>query len=776
MPRRLGVVVAIVTFVMSASSANAIVVPINVPSGFSPFGALHDLAARIIEDTEHIVASIERAAGNLIPGPSPSYTAAAAAASVSEPTVAPSPPANNPPLTPSTTTITAAEQPIVAAAIIPSTQSTGNVLSARLASLTGIVGSVLALLPSLENQEPQSNDVSVQTQIDALSHEIAQTNQIGALSNVTIENPTVQGGISGLTAEDIPTLDYLSLAGGSLAGDLSISGNATTSGAAYVAGNLGIGTSTTQDALALNGSAYLASITVPLNTTNRLYANSGNLYWSGNLLGGASTGNWTSDGTNVWRSGGAVGIGTSSPFATLAVVGNGYFTGGLTAANASTTNLSVSGNSTLGNATSTSLFSPVADFTNGIISTLNASVANIVGFTATNATTTNLAVTSLPSTLLSTNANGSVQSTTISAPLSLSGTTLSIAQANGSSNGFLNSSDWTNFNGKLASTSLSGTEPITYNSATGAIGFDFTHENTWTGTQTFGNITATNATTTNATTTDLALSSQLTELNGTSQEIFANYPGSLWELSQGTVASPITAADPTFKISRTENIASTTCTGTGAANSVDNECNSALSVYTYALPSSSMQPNAIFAGAEGAPTGAGLAVVGLTALGRVINSSSAYGVGAYIEGRRDTSTGGAQGTEIRVENVTNTPGTYNPNGVSQVMDAWFTTSAGSTPEPAGAGIGFGGIGGSQFMTGIGFTSGSIASSSIEDNSQSQTSLNIQGNHTYGLVIARMRGASASARSLLDTCSTRKAGRHQSRPASRVSGRTAEEST
>ena len=49
----------------------------------------------------------------------------------------------------------------------------------------------------------------------------------------------------------------------------------------------------------------------------------------GSLIGGATTGNWTSDGTNVWRVGGDVGIGTTSPTDTLSVAGNGYFTGGI---------------------------------------------------------------------------------------------------------------------------------------------------------------------------------------------------------------------------------------------------------------------------------------------------------------------------------------------------------------------------------------------------------------------------------------------------------------
>ena len=100
-----------------------------------------------------------------------------------------------------------------------------------------------------------------------------------------------------------------------------------------------------------NGSFYFSDVTPPSITTNRLYSNSGNLYWAGNLLGGATTGNWTSDGTNVWRTGGNIGIGTSSPFSMLSVNGNGYFSGNLSAAGT----LAVSGLTTLGNATTSNL-------------------------------------------------------------------------------------------------------------------------------------------------------------------------------------------------------------------------------------------------------------------------------------------------------------------------------------------------------------------------------------------------------------------------------------
>jgi Chaperone of endosialidase/LVIVD repeat len=62
-----------------------------------------------------------------------------------------------------------------------------------------------------------------------------------------------------------------------------------------------------------------------------------------------------------------------------------------------------------------------------------------------------------------------VASTTFSAPLSWSNGAVSVSQANGSTNGYLSSSDWTNFNNKVGSTSLSGASIISYTGTTGVI-------------------------------------------------------------------------------------------------------------------------------------------------------------------------------------------------------------------------------------------------------------------------------------------------------------------
>ncbi len=76
---------------------------------------------------------------------------------------------------------------------------------------------------------------------------------------------------------------------------------------------VGIGTSTPTDTLSVNGAVYLSQISAPSNTSNRLYNTAGNLYWAGNLIGGASAGVWETDGTSVWRASGNVGVGTTSP-------------------------------------------------------------------------------------------------------------------------------------------------------------------------------------------------------------------------------------------------------------------------------------------------------------------------------------------------------------------------------------------------------------------------------------------------------------------------------
>ena len=138
-----------------------------------------------------------------------------------------------------------------------------------------------------------------------------------------------------------------------------------------------------------------------------------------------------------------LGIATTTPATTLSVGGSGYFIGGLGIGtlNTSAGTLAVSGNTTLASATST-----------------------------------NFAITNLSNVLLSANASGSVGVTAFSGPLTFSGNTLTLAQANGGGNGFLASADWTTFNGKISSSSLSALYPLAFNSSTGLFSLGLRHD------------------------------------------------------------------------------------------------------------------------------------------------------------------------------------------------------------------------------------------------------------------------------------------------------------
>lgn len=69
-------------------------------------------------------------------------------------------------------------------------------------------------------------------------------------------------------------------------------------------------------------------------------------------------------------------------------------------------------------------------------------------------------------------------------PLFLSAGHLSIQLADGTHNGYLSSSDWNLFNGKISLASLSGTSPITYDNGTGAIGLNVNVNHQFTAVQT----------------------------------------------------------------------------------------------------------------------------------------------------------------------------------------------------------------------------------------------------------------------------------------------------
>src|SRR3989344_4984379 len=191
--------------------------------------------------------------------------------------------------------------------------------------LVAKIGSV-----STQSQSNYSNNfqaIALTNKIDQLTNTILTT---PAITGGTITNASITGGtISGTTISGTT----LTVSSATFSGNLTVSGTATSTFAGdsnFDAGTLyidslnnrvGVGTSSPTDTFSVNGPIFLANSS-PSATTNRLYSDtSSNLTWNGSVIGGASTGNWTLSGGNVYRATGNVGIGTTSPYAALSVEG-----------------------------------------------------------------------------------------------------------------------------------------------------------------------------------------------------------------------------------------------------------------------------------------------------------------------------------------------------------------------------------------------------------------------------------------------------------------------
>jgi len=175
---------------------------------------------------------------------------------------------------------------------------------------------------------PSPDLSSVNARLEALQQQVALSQRINALSGSSASPLTITG----------PTITGASITGASISGSSNVSGTlsgtftggvvasslvADTSTLILDATNdrIGIGTTSPADTLSVNGAVYLAPISAPSTATDRLYNTSSSLYWGGSLVGGATVGTWTLSGSNVYRASGNVGIGTTSPYTKLSVVG-----------------------------------------------------------------------------------------------------------------------------------------------------------------------------------------------------------------------------------------------------------------------------------------------------------------------------------------------------------------------------------------------------------------------------------------------------------------------
>ncbi|MBI3633770.1 MAG: hypothetical protein HY226_05790, partial [Candidatus Vogelbacteria bacterium] len=205
-------------------------------------------------------------------------------------------------------------------------------------------------------------------QNSATYNAVSLTNKIDQLYQVKLISPTITGGVTGLVASDIPALNYMSLSGG------TFTGTTTGTGAIY-SGMVGIGTTSPYATLSVAGNMVVTGTTTFGGQALQFPSSSGS---SGQVLStnGAGVLSWIT-----------TGAGSQTPW-TQNIDGGGF---------------------TLSDVGVVTAIRFVAT------STSNASIfpyASTTALSATNASTTNLTVSSILSSLLKTSSTGLVTAAT----------------------------------------------------------------------------------------------------------------------------------------------------------------------------------------------------------------------------------------------------------------------------------------------------------------------------------------------------------------------------
>jgi hypothetical protein len=304
------------------------------------------------------------------------------------------------------------------------------------------------------------------------SNEIAASQVIDNLDGTTISGPTVTGG----------SISGANISGGSVtatafSGTLPVSNGGTGFATAPSYGQLLLGNSSGGYSLVSTSSLGIAGD------------------------GGSGSSNVSTSSVNTW-SDLQIFAGSASS-SQLSVFTNAYFGGSATSSFNSSGQLTLA---SLSNALlSTEANGHVVATTSIGTNLLNGAVGVSNGGTAS---------TTLGG-LLSGNGTGALTSANVSSPLLFSSNTLSIQEANATEAGYLSSADWSSFNNKISSSSLSTFFPLAYNPETGVFSsaFGTTTANTFSSLQIFnGGASTTNVTATGegyfgaASTTNLTIS------------------------------------------------------------------------------------------------------------------------------------------------------------------------------------------------------------------------------------------------------------------------------
>jgi len=222
----------------------------------------------------------------------------------------------------------------------------------------------------------------------------------------------------------------------------------------------------------------------------------------------------------------------------------------------------------------------------------------------------------------------------------------------------------------------------------------------------------------------------------------ASITGQLAEWKQGTSGDPLTARGPTIKVSRTQQITRATIEASPAsAGTAGEDQLAAIMGINKALDGDETQPVGVGGFAYNASTtnpggsGSHPDACGIVGEGRITGSGVGVGIGGFFLGRRDATTGKANGIEVHCQNL-GAASAYTSTGFSDSVGIWLNCSGAAD---SASGITVSNAFGRQFENGLSFTAqvasaltGGVRERAICDDSSAVTSYAVRGSHTTGI--------------------------------------------
>ncbi len=232
---------------------------------------------------------------------------------------------------------------------------------------------------------------------------------------------------------------------------------------------------------------------------------------------------------------------------------------------------------------------------------------------------------------------------------------------------------------------------------------------------------------------------------GTNQALYSNlgiFPGVV-AATHGTDAVATSTLAPTIKVSRRQQITKAALTAASGSATTDG-CELLASIYGIGVGTASdeVQPIGVMGAAVQSSTtggggGDGADACGVYGAGRVLTGGGGTALGAFFIARKDSTTAQATGIESNCANFSGSNNNYSSATFPASSGLWMNANG---DADSAAGIVLGNAFGRQFDVGLAFNAqvnnaktGGVKTASIQDDSTSATSIQINGTHSVGAI-------------------------------------------